>query len=189
MTGFEGLLAAIIIIEGVVLAVTLYFLYRVVSKLAERTDKLLTKLEPEMEDLAIGIRAIRLAVEVSSKELRATLAGVRATTNELNEMVRVQAEDVGHVIGRATAMAERQIDELDRSLDEARGRLVDIGSDFDRTILGPARTVLAVAAGVKRAIGALASHRSRTVIDDIEDEYIPMRAPDPWSDPADVGSS
>jgi hypothetical protein len=189
VTGFEGLLAAIIIIEGVVLAVTLFFLYRVVAKLAERTDKLLTRIEPEMDDLAVGIRAIRRGVEVSSTELRATLAGIRATTDELNEMVRLQAEDVGHMIGRATAMAERQIDELDRALDDARDRLVDIGSDFDRTILGPARTVLAVAAGVKRAIGAIASTRSRAVVDDDEDESVPMRAPDPWSDPADVGSS
>ncbi len=189
MNGFEGLLAAIIIIQAAVQVVVLYLLYRVVAKLAERTDKLLTRIEPEMDDLATGIRAIRKAAEVSSAELKATLAAVRGTTEELNGMVRTQAEEIGLVVGRATAMAERQIMEMDHALDEARGRLLEIGDGFDRTILEPARTVLAVAMGVKRAIGAVIAPRSHV---DREPEPVELevtRAPDPWSDPADVGSS
>ncbi len=189
MNGFEGLLAAIIIIQAAVQVVVLFLLYRVVAKLAERTDKLLTRIEPEMDDLAAGIRAIRKAAEVSSAELKATLAGVRGTTEELNGMVRVQTEDIGRLIGRATAMAERQIDEMDRALDDVRGRLVELGGGFDRTILEPARTVLAVATGVKRAIGAMVAPRAQVVQDSRPIEYEMTRAPDPWSDPADVGSS
>lgn len=190
MNGFEGLLAAIIIIQAAVQVVVLYLLYRVVAKLAERTDRLLTRIEPEMDDLAAGIRAIRKAAEVSTTELRATLAAVRATTEELNEGVRVQTEDIGRVIGRATAMAERQIDELDHALDDARGRLLELGAGFDRTILDPARTILAVASGVRHAIGAIVSARGRaSALPDPEDDYEPTRAPDPWSDPADVGSA
>jgi hypothetical protein len=189
VNGFEGLLAAIIIIQAAIQVVVLYMLYRVVARLSERTDKLLTRIEPEMDDLAAGIRAIRKAAEVSSVELRATLAAVRGTTEELNGMVRTQAEDLGRVVGRATAMAERQIDELDHALDDARGRLVEVGAGFDRSILEPARTVLAVAMGVKRAIGALVAPRPQVVREPEPVEFDLTRAPDPWSDPADVGSS
>ena len=188
MTGFEGLLAAIIIIQAAVQVVVLFLLYRVVAKLAERTDRLLTRIEPEMDDLAAGIRAIRKAAEVSSTEIRATLAAVRATTDELNGMVRASAEDLGHVIGRATAMAERQITELDHALDGARGHLLELGAGFDRTILEPARTALAVATGVRRAIGAITAPRPRGPLPP-DAEVEPTRAPDPWSDSTDVGSS
>lgn len=189
MSGFEGLLAAIIIIQAAVQVVVLYLLYRVVTKLAKQTDRLLTRLEPEMDDLAMGIRAIRKAVEFSTTEIRATMAAVRATVEELDRISRSEAAEIGQVVGRATAMAERQIHEMDRALDAARGRLFEIGEGFDRAVLEPARTMLAVATGVKRAIGVMVTPRSRVPID--VERYEPglTRAPDPWSDPADVGSA
>jgi hypothetical protein len=189
LSGFEGLLAAIIIIQATVQVVVLYLLYRVVAKLADRTDKLLTRIEPEMDDLAMGIRAIRKAVEFSTTEIRATMAAVRGTTEELDRFTRSEATEIGRVVGRATAMAERQIDEMDRALDAARGRLLEIGKGFDRTLLEPARTVLAVATAVKRAIGAMVTPRARVPID--VERYEPglTRASDPSSDPADVGSA
>ncbi len=69
MTPFEIFLAGAILIAAILQVAVLYLLYRVVARLADRTDRLLTKLEPEIEDLATAVRAVRRAVEVSSQEL------------------------------------------------------------------------------------------------------------------------
>lgn len=153
MTAFEMFLAGAILIAAVLQVAVLYLLYRVVSRLADRTDRLLTKLEPEIDDLATAVRAVRHAIEVSSTELRGTLAGVRAVTDEL-----------ARVASKASSAAERQIDETDRALDRARERVAEIGEGFDRAILDPARTILAAAVGVRRVIETLASHRSRPAL-------------------------
>ncbi len=153
MTAFEIFLAGAILIAATLQVVVLYFLYRVIARLADRTDRLLTKLEPEIEDLSTALRVVRRAVEVSSEELRGTLAGVRAITDEL-----------ARVVGKASAAAERQIDETDRAIDRARNRVAEIGEGFDRAILDPARTILAAAVGIRRVIETLASHRSRPAL-------------------------
>lgn len=160
MTAFELFLAGAILIAAAMQVVVLYFLYRVVARLADRTDKLLNKLEPEIEDLATAVRAVRRAVEVSSEELRGTLAAVRAVTEELGDTARTQGRALAHVVGRASAAAERQIDETDRALDRARERVAEIGEGFDRAVLDPARTILAVAMGVRKVIETLATRRS-----------------------------
>lgn len=161
MTAFEIFLAGAILIAATLQVVVLYFLYRVVARLADRTDRLLTKLEPEIDDLATAVRAVRRAVEVSSTELRATLAGVRAVTDELGQTMRDESREIARVVGKASAAAERQIDETDRALDRARERVAEIGEGFDRAVLDPARTILAAAVGVRRVIETLASRRAR----------------------------
>jgi hypothetical protein len=159
MTPFEIFLAGAILIAAILQVAVLYLLYRVVARLADRTDKLLMKLEPEIEDLATAVRAVRHAVEVASQELRGTLAGVRAVTDELGEMTRVQGRELARVVGRASAVAERQIDETDRALDRARERVTEIGEGFDRAVLDPARAILAAAVGVRKVIEMLAWRR------------------------------
>ena len=184
MSGFEGLLAGIIIIQAAILLVFLYFLYRVVAKLAERTDKLLTRIEPEMDDLAAGIRAIRQAAEFSTTEIRATMAAVRTTTEELDRFTRTEAVEIARIVGRATAMAERQLDQLDLTLDAGLGRVREIGEGLDRSLLDPARNIFAVVTGIKRAIGALAAARGSSN----GHKAGSVQPPDPWSDPVDVGA-
>lgn len=157
MSGFEGLLAAVIILQSAVQLIVLSMLYRSVAKLADRTDGLLTKVEPQIDDLASGVRAIREAAEFTSTEIRATMASVRDTAREMDHFAHCEAAEVRRVLRKATAAAERQIEQVDGALDAARGRLVDLDERCDRTLLEPARTVLAVAAGVRRAVRVIAA--------------------------------
>jgi signal transduction histidine kinase len=159
MSAFEIVLAGAIIVAAVLQVLVLFFLYRVVARLADRTERLIGLLEPEIEDLAAGVRAVRRAAEVSSDELRSTLAGVRAVTEELGETVRTQGHEIARVVGKASAAAERQIAEADRALDRAREKVSEIGDGFDRAVLEPARTILAVATGVRKALEAIATRR------------------------------
>lgn len=168
MTAFEIFLAAAILLAAALQVVVLYFLYRVVARLADRTEKLLNKVEPEIEDLATAVRAVRRAVEVSSEELRGTLAAVRAVTDELGGTLRERGDELARVAAKATAVAERQIDEADQALDLARARIVEVGRELDRGVLDPLRSVIAVAVGVQRAVATLAALRSRPAAPDTE---------------------
>jgi hypothetical protein len=161
MTAFEIFLAGAILIAAAMQVVVLYLLYRVVARLADRTDKLLAKVEPEIDDLATAVRAVRRAVEVTSEELRGTLAGVRAVTDELGTTLSERGRELARVAYKATVVAERQIDEADQALDRARERVAEIGREFDRGVLDPVRSVLAVAVGVRKVIETLVALRSR----------------------------
>ena len=163
MSAFEAFLAGAILLAAALQVVVLFLLYRVVAQLAQRTETLLTTIEPEISDLAVAVRAVRRAVEVSTTEIRATMAGVRATTEELSALAQTNGQEISHTVGKACAAAERQVVEIDCALDHARGSIERIGQDFDRTILDPARVILAVAMGFRRAIGALLSGRPQPV--------------------------
>jgi hypothetical protein len=162
MSAFEFVLAGAIIIAAALQVVVLFFLYRVVARLAGRTEKLLDRLEPDIDELATAVRAIRGAVEVSSAELRGTLAAVRVVTDELGENIRANGREITRVVEKASAVAERQIDEADQALDRARERVVEIGQGFDRAVLEPARVILSVAVGLRRAIEALTGRHDRS---------------------------
>jgi hypothetical protein len=161
MTAFEMVLAGAILIAAAIQVVVLYLLYRVVARVAGRAEKLLSKLEPEIEDLATTVRAVRCAVEVSSEEFRGTLAGLRAVTDELGETFLTPMRELARVATKATLAAERQIDEADQALDRARERVVEIGRELDRGVLDPVRSILAVVVGVRKAFETLAALRSR----------------------------
>lgn len=163
MTAFEVFLAAAILIAAALQVVALHLLYRVAARLADRTDKLLNKVEPEIEDLATAVRAVRRTVEVSSEELRGTLAAVHAVTDELGGTFRDRGRELARVAWKATVVAERQIDEADQALDRARERVNAIGQELDRAVLDPVRSLLAVVVGVQKAVATFAALRSSSV--------------------------
>lgn len=175
----EIVLAVVIIIAAAMQVAVLYLLYRVISRLADRTERLLTKVEPEIAEMAEGVRSFRAAVEHVSGELDALLTGVRATTDELSEIARTETRELARVTRKTAETAERQIEAFSDSLDRARVRVAEIGEGFDRGVLEPARMVLAVAAGFKRGVEALVAPRSPRT-----SKASPPA--DPWGDPGDV---
>ncbi len=180
-----SIVLAVVIIIGVALQVAvLFLLYRVINRLVERVERLLGSIEPEISDMGAGVRAFRTAVERTSDELAAILAGVKETTEELSGLARQETHELARVARRTTEVAERQVEALSDSLDLARSRIAEIGDGFDRTVLEPARALLAVASGVRRGVEALVAPRSN------RSESLARRKPrppaDPWGDPADV---
>ena len=167
---------AIVISIGVLLQIVVRFLlYRVIKRLADRAEHLVAVIEPEITDLAVGMRAVRHAVEVSTAEVQATLAGVRAATEELTEMARSEGREFARVGSKARDAAEHQIEQFSQSVDQARERITEIGVGFDRTVLDPVRTILAVAYGVRRAMQSFVSPK--------RDRVEPPA--DAWADPVD----
>jgi hypothetical protein len=155
MTTFETFLAVTILIAALVQVALLFFLYRAIATLAKRIEKLIDVVEPELHELAEGARAVRVATEATAREVQAGIAGIRAATTELSAMARSQGEDIRQAVQRATSMAEHQLEEANQAIDRARDRLVDLGSGIDRAVLDPLRATLAVATGVRRAVGVL----------------------------------
>ena len=144
MSYLETVLSIVITVSTLLQVAVLYLLYRTLREVGRRTDRLIHEVEPHIRDLGEGIRTVRRSIDESSAELKATIAAVRATTQELSGLVH-------HTVERA----ERQVEELDHSIDQARSRVSDLGERFDRVVLEPARVALAVGAGVRRAVETL----------------------------------
>jgi hypothetical protein len=103
---------------------------------------------------------VRVASEISAREVSALISTVRATTDELSTIVRADSREISNLIHRTVEVAERQVDEVDRAIDLARDRVTDIGYRLDRTVLEPARIVLAIGVGVRKGIEAILGGRS-----------------------------
>jgi hypothetical protein len=153
MTTFEGFLAIVILVAALIQVAVLFFLYRAIAVLAKRIERLIDVVEPELHELAEGARAVRVATEATAREVHAGIAAVRAASAEIGSMARSQGEEIQQVVRRATSLAERQLEETNEAIDRVRHRLVDLGGGIDRAVLDPLRTTLAVATGVKRAVG------------------------------------
>lgn len=173
----EIVLAVVIIIAATMQVVVLYLLYRLIRRLVDRTERLISTIEPEVAELSAGIRAFRSAVENTSGELNALLVGLRTTADDLTEIAQTETRELARVARKTTELAERQVDAFSDSLDHARERIAEIGEGFDRGLLEPARALLAVATGFRRGIEALIAPRSAKAT---------SRPPfDPWGDPGD----
>lgn len=161
MTTFEGVLAAAIIIAALVQVVVLILLFRAVSQLAQRIERLIDVVEPELHELAEGARALRGAAEATAGEVHASLAAVRAALSELSTMAREQGAEIRETIQKATAIAQRQMDETEIAIDRVRQRITEFSGGVDRAVLEPARAALAVATGVRRGLSFLLNPRAR----------------------------
>jgi len=161
VTVFEVLLAVAIILMAAVQAVVLILLYRAIMPLVQKTERIMNVVEPEIRDVAAGIRGVRMAAEVSAKDISEMIATVRSTTDELAETVRIDSREISGLVHRAVGVAERQIDSADQAIDAARDRVNDIGWRLDRTILEPARIVLALGMGLRKGIEAVFSGHGR----------------------------
>lgn len=152
MNALEIVLAIVIVVGAAVQIVILILFYRLVSRFLARTDKLLDTIEPEIHDAAAGVRSVRIAAEVSAREISDLIAAVRSTTDELSDIVRADSREISALINRTVGVAGRQVEEADRALDIARERMNDIGYRFDRAVLEPARIMLALGVGIRKGI-------------------------------------
>lgn len=162
MNALETILAIVIVLGAAVQIVILTLFYRLVSRFLIRTDKLLDTIEPEIHDAAAAVRSVRIAADVSAKEISQLVATARATTEELSNIVRAESQEISSFINRAVGVAERQLDEADHALTAARARVGDIGDRFDRAVLEPARILLALGVGIRKGFEAMVTRdRSR----------------------------
>lgn len=155
MNALEIILAAVIIVVAAVLIVILALLYRPLARFLTRADRIMDSIEPELKDVATAVRGVRAATEVSSREITALVTTVRATTDEISEIARASSREISDLIHQTVGVAGRRVEEADRALDVARDRVADIGYRFDRTILEPARIVLALGVGIRKGIEAM----------------------------------
>lgn len=152
MNALEIILAIVIVLAAAVQILILVLLYRLVSRLLVRTDKLLDTIEPEIRDAATSVRTVRTVTEISAREVSELIAGVRTTADELSSFVRTESRRISGLIDRTVEVAERQLEEGDRALDVARARMSDIGYRFDRAVLEPARIMLALGVGIRKGL-------------------------------------
>jgi len=81
MNALEIVLAVVISAAAVVQIIILVMLYSSVAKFLKRAGKVMDQIEPEIKDVAAGVRGIRIAAENSAREVSEMIATVRITTD------------------------------------------------------------------------------------------------------------
>ena len=163
MSTFEIILAGAIILSAIIQITLLIVIYAAIARFTKRANGLMESLEPQLQDTADSVRAIRGSVETATTEIRGTLAGVRATTEALGNLAQEEGREVARLVEKTTSIAERHLEEADQSLDRVRHRIADLGEDLDRSIFEPVRAVLAMAVAVRAGIETLISGRSKRI--------------------------
>jgi hypothetical protein len=161
VTPFEIVLASAIIIAAFVQVVVLVLLYRSIAQLAARIQHVADIVEPQLHEIADSVRSVRHAAEATATEVRASLAAVRVATADLSGMAREQGDEIRDTIQRANLLVRRQIDQTEDLIDHFRDRVAVVSGTVDRTVVEPMRAALAVATGVRRAVGVLISSKMR----------------------------
>jgi hypothetical protein len=161
VTAFEIVLASAIIIAAFVQVVVLVLLYRSISQLANRIQHVADIVEPQLHGIADSVQAVRKVTEATAGDVRASLAAVRAATSELSAMAREQGDEIRDTIHRANQLVRRQIDQTEEIVDRVRDRVAVVGGTVDRTVVEPMRVALAVATGVRRAVGVFLTPRAQ----------------------------
>lgn len=157
---FETVLAGAIILSAIIQIALLIAIYVAVARFTKRASGLIESLEPQLRDTADSVRAVRGSVETATTEIRATLAGVRSTTEALGNLAQEEGREVARLVEKTTSMAERHLEETDQSLDRVRHRIAELGEGLDRSIFEPVRAVLGMAVAVRTGIETLVAGRS-----------------------------
>jgi F0F1-type ATP synthase membrane subunit b/b' len=157
---FETILACTIILAAIIQIAILLSVRRSVNRFTTRADRLFDSVEPQIRKVTDGVESLQGSLQSASDHVTATLASVRATADALTDLVEVEAREIADLVHKTTSMAERQAEEAERLLDQARNRIAELGTEFDEKVVDPVRGVLAVAVGIRRGVEALTARRS-----------------------------
>jgi hypothetical protein len=156
---FEIILAGAIILSAIIQITLLVLIYASATRFTKRANGLMESLEPQVRDAAESVHAVRGTVETATKEIQATLAGVRATTEALGNLAQEEGREVARLVEKTTSMAERHLEETDQSLGRVRDKIAELSEGLDRSIFEPVRAVFALAVAVRKGIESLVTRR------------------------------
>jgi len=152
VSALELVLAGTIILAVAIQIFILVSVNRTLTRFSATAERLTQSMEPQIRDVASSMQKIRTALDTWGPEIKATLSSIRATTETLGDLAQQEGRELAKVVEQSTAIAHRQLAQTDQALDQTRQRVTEILEGFDRTVLEPARVLLALAAGVRRGV-------------------------------------
>jgi DNA anti-recombination protein RmuC len=172
---FETVLACTIILAAIIQIIVLFRIQRSLARFTARAGQLMDGVDTHIHKVSDGVQSLQKNLRSSSEEVHATLAGIRATTDAMSEIAQEEAREVSRLVEKTTGMAQRQVEEAERLIEQARLRIAELGEGFDQKVIQPLHGVLAIAVGIRKGAEILLGHRSSR---DVTEKA-----------PSDVGSS
>ncbi|HXG67858.1 MAG TPA: hypothetical protein VNO70_22350 [Blastocatellia bacterium] len=169
--------AVVITLSFIVQAAAFVFIYMrvkqisgVASSLQAKVEPVIAKAEPVLAKVGPVIDQAKETFDRVSAETRAVAAAVSASSKEITELARRQAQQIGQTIDHTTATLNRQVTELDRLLVRTQDRIEYTTLEVQSTLLDPVREVSALLAGVKRTLEVLFNRERKQIDKAYQDE-------------------
>lgn len=169
--------AVVITLSFIVQAAMFVFIYKAINRvsgvataLQTKVEPVIAKAEPVIAKVGPVIEQARETLEKVTTETRAVAAAVSASSREIAELARHQAQQIGQTIDYTTATLNRQITDLDRLLTRTQDRIEYTSLEVQASVLDPLREVSALLVGVKRALEVLFSRERKQIDKAYQDE-------------------
>ena len=156
------IMTAFVVIAGISLFLQLVFIfgiYRTTKALQEKATLLLPKVEALVD-----------ASQKAIVEGKQHILDVTAKTNDILDSTKRQLAKVEEVLNDATARAKVQVERAEIMLDDTLTRAHDAVAAVHGGLMRPLREIHGVAAGVRAAIGFLATGQRPSVAQVTQDE-------------------
>lgn len=151
------------------------------AALQAKTDPLIEKTGPVIDQMQGTITTVKQAVDKISTqardtfdkvsvETRAVAAAVSVSSQEIANLARTQAQQIASTIEHTTSTLQRQVDDLDRLLARTHARIEDTTLEVQSAVLDPVREISALLVGVKRTIDVLFARERKTIDKAYQDE-------------------
>jgi methyl-accepting chemotaxis protein len=146
-----------------VVAVAAVMLYRVISLVRVRTDKLAERIEPLIDTVR------RVADDSAPKiaHMTSDATVIVANAKDVSEVAKDQAHRFGEVGRDFTDRAKVQISRVDAVVDQTVDQVQQVTEQVKISVMKPVKEAGAVMAGVKAAISSYSNNTKRPPIDHI----------------------
>ena len=151
----------IVAVSFVVIAVAMIVVAVVVGRVVRVVTNVERRVEPLMERVGALTEQVRL-IAVQGKDVaeQVTLMSGHLTTASLHfsesmALIRDEVRELKEIAGITAETARDKVELISRSIDETHGQLMATTSLVNSKIVGPAREIAAIMAGVRRGLEVL----------------------------------
>ena len=169
---FEWVIAIAVL---VVFASNLVFLWRInetLKALMVNSQQMNERLNAMLNEAHGVLSDARGAIAALLAEARPIVRAIATTTNELTDMVHLQALEVRGLLRDTVLVLRNKVEQLDELVTRTTERVDETTATIQRQILEPVREIHYVMAAVRRAAGVLLSGRKRSVDRAYQDEEL-----------------
>lgn len=170
MGTFEWVLAIAIILGILSQTILILYIFRYLRKLTEVAVDMQAKLNPMLAQARETLALARETAGTTTVEIRACVAAITATTNELTKLSREQALSIKQFLDETTGSARNQVARLERVVEIAAGRIEETTEIAQTSILRPIREISAIVIAVRRALQVLFKPERKQINQVYQDE-------------------
>jgi uncharacterized protein YoxC len=151
----------VVAVSFVVIAVTMVVIAVVIGRVVRMVTNVERRVEPLMERVGALTDQVRL-IAVQGKDVaeQVTIMSGHLSTASLHfsesmALIKDEVREMKELVGISAETARDKVAMISRSIDETHGQLVATTSIINSKIVGPAREIAAIMAGVRRGLEVL----------------------------------